>query len=123
MKTNHPNIILHDVPAGCTGVFQVCNVGIQRIFKHSLKRSYHQDVVAGTLEQIGRGEEHIVAEKRVAVLRDQSVSWLWDAHQILNNKKTVKKVWNILTHQCLTHTIDRHLRCVARKTGTSPMRV
>jgi hypothetical protein len=123
MKTNHPNIILHYVPAGCTGIFQACDVGIQRIFKHSLKRSYHQDVVAEILEQIGRGEEHIVAEKRVAVLRDRSVSWLWDAHQILNNEKTVKKVWNILTRQCLTHTIDRCLRCVARKTGTSPMRV
>jgi len=28
------------VPGGCTGVWQACDVGIQRIFKHSLKCSY-----------------------------------------------------------------------------------
>jgi hypothetical protein len=30
MKKTHPNIILHYVPAGCTGVFQPCDVGIQQ---------------------------------------------------------------------------------------------
>jgi hypothetical protein len=28
----HPNIILDFVPAGCTGVWQACYIGIQRIF-------------------------------------------------------------------------------------------
>jgi hypothetical protein len=46
MKTRYPNIIVDFVPGGCTGVWQACDVGIQRIFKHSLKRSYHEDVVA-----------------------------------------------------------------------------
>jgi hypothetical protein len=46
-----------------TGVFQTCDVRIQRIFKHSLKRSYHEDVVGEILQQIENGDEKIVAEK------------------------------------------------------------
>lgn len=94
MKQYHPNIILHYVPAGCTGVFQACDVGIQRIFKHSLKRSYHEDVVAEILEQIEGGKDDIIAEKKIGVLRDQSVRWLWNAYQTVNNEQTVKKVSN-----------------------------
>jgi hypothetical protein len=92
MKEHHPNIIMHYVPAGCTGVFQACDVGIQRIFKHSLKRSYHQDVVTDILEQIDQGKDKIMVEKRLGILRDRSVGWLWDAHRTLNNKQTIKKV-------------------------------
>jgi hypothetical protein len=33
------------IPGGCTGVWQACNIGIQCIFKHSLKCSYHEDIV------------------------------------------------------------------------------
>jgi hypothetical protein len=93
MKAHHPNIIMHYVPAGCTGVFQACDVGIQRIFKHSLKRSYHQDVVAEILDQIDGGNETIIVEKKLGVLRDRSVGWLWDAYETLNNEQTVKKVY------------------------------
>jgi hypothetical protein len=57
MKENHPNIILHYVTVGSTGVFQTCDVSIQRIFKHSLKRSYHQDIVAEILEQINNSDK------------------------------------------------------------------
>ena len=92
MKEHHPNIILHYVPAGCTGVFQACDVGIQRIFKHSLKRSYHQDIVAEILEQIDNGDKRIIVEKKLGVMRDRSVGWLWDAYKTLSNEHTIKKV-------------------------------
>jgi hypothetical protein len=49
---HYPNIILDFVPAGCTGVWQACDVGIQHIFKYSLKRLYHEDVVDAILKQI-----------------------------------------------------------------------
>jgi hypothetical protein len=39
MKANHPNIILDYIPGGCTGIAQPCDVGIQRPFKLSVKRS------------------------------------------------------------------------------------
>jgi hypothetical protein len=92
MKTNHRDIILHYVPAGCTGVFQACDVGMQRIFKHSLKRSYHADVVSDTLIQVKANASKVEIDKRVEVWRDRSVPWLWDAHKTLNNEKIVKKV-------------------------------
>ena len=34
MHEKHPNIFLDFVPAGCTGVVQPCDVGIQHPFKH-----------------------------------------------------------------------------------------
>ena len=37
-KTN-PRLILLFVPASCTGLFQPCDVGVQRLFKHSVKLS------------------------------------------------------------------------------------
>ena len=92
MKVHHPNIIMHYIPAGYTGVFQACNVGIQWIFKHSLKCSYHQDVVAEILQQIDKGNKSITVEKKLGIMRDQSVDWLWDAFKMLNNEQTIKKV-------------------------------
>jgi hypothetical protein len=52
MKQNHPNIILDYVPGGCTGVHQPCDVGIQRPFKLSAKRSYHEDIVDKMFSQL-----------------------------------------------------------------------
>jgi hypothetical protein len=92
MKTNHPNITLDFVPGGCTGLWQACDVGMQRIFKHSLKRSYHEDVVAAVLKQIDEDADTIQVENKLGVLRDQSVSWLWKAHQTLNKPEIVRKV-------------------------------
>ena len=87
-----PNIILNFIHAGCTSVFQACDVGIQRIFKHSLKQSYHKDVVAGILKQIDDGADTIQIKKAVGGLRDQSVTWLWNVFQTLNKEVIVKKV-------------------------------
>ena len=46
MKQTHPTIILDFITGGCTSVAQPCDVGIQRLFKMSIKRSYHEDVVS-----------------------------------------------------------------------------
>jgi hypothetical protein len=92
IKTHHPTIGLHYVPGGCTGLFQPCDVGIQRVFKHSLKRSYHSDVVLEMSDQLAREETHIVVDKRIGVLRDRSVTWLWDAFNTINKAEIVKKV-------------------------------
>jgi hypothetical protein len=92
MKKAHPNIILHYVPAGCTSVFQPCDVGIQHIMKHSLKQSCHRDVVNEILTQIEDDEPDITVDKTVGVLRDRTVSWLWDAYQTLNQPRIIKKL-------------------------------
>ena len=101
MKTHHPNIILDFVPARCTGVWQACDVGIQRIFKHSVKRSYHEDVVAAILKQIDEDADTIRVDKRLGILHDQSVRWLWNAHQMLNKPEIVKKVSHAWHHRSL----------------------
>jgi hypothetical protein len=91
MKTHHPNIIVDFVPGGCTGVWQACDVSIQCIFKHSLKCLYHEDIVAAISKQIDNNID-ITVDKRLGVLQDQSVLWLWKVHQTLNKPDIVKKV-------------------------------
>ena len=67
VKAHHPNIIMHYIPAGCPGLFQACDVGIQHIFKHSLKWAYYQDVKAKILDQIDKGNlEKIVVKRNLA---------------------------------------------------------
>ena len=63
MKKSHLNIIIHYVPAGCTGVFQPCDVGIQRIMKHSLKQSCLHDIVDKILVQVDEGKTDITVDK------------------------------------------------------------
>jgi hypothetical protein len=92
LKKKHPNIILEFVPAGCTPVFQACDVGIQRILKHSWKRSCHQDIVGEILEQIDNKSEMITIENKLGVLRDRTVKWLWDAYNTVNQKEIIEKV-------------------------------
>jgi hypothetical protein len=52
MWATHPNILVDFIPGGCMPVWQACDTGIQCVFKHSLKRSYHEDVVAAILKQL-----------------------------------------------------------------------
>jgi hypothetical protein len=121
MKTHHPNIILDFVPGGTTGVWQACDVGVQRIFKHSLKRSYHEDVVAAVLKQLD-DEVDIKIDKKLGVLRDQSVSWLWKAYQTLNDPVIIKKV-KVIVHQMPTetsHPFARLSKCAAPAISTYP---
>lgn len=92
MAENHPNIILDYVPGGCTGVHQPCDTGIQRPFKHSIKRSYHEAVVEEMVKQIEEEADVIAIDKRLASLRDCSVAWLWNAQKCIGNETLVKKV-------------------------------
>ena len=91
VKETFPWIIVHNVPANCTRVFQACDVGIQRVLKHSLKQSYHKDIVSDMSGQMDRGEE-LVIEKKLGVLRDRAVAWLVRAHDDVNRIDIVKKV-------------------------------
>jgi hypothetical protein len=122
MKNEHPTIILDYVPGGCTGLFQPCDVGIQRLFKHSLKRSYHEDIVEEILGKIDSGQEKIIIEKKLEVLRDRSVKWLVDAYNTINNEQIVKKV-RLRTHlTTFVHTGSRLSRCAVLGSSTYRMR-
>lgn len=94
MKETHPTIIVHYIPGGCTGVFQACDVGMQRIFKHSCKKSYHAYVVESILGQLKtkKEKETIKLDQKLGPLRDASVGWIWTAYETLNKPDIVKKV-------------------------------
>jgi hypothetical protein len=69
MKENHPIIILSFVPGGCTSIFQPCDVSIQRPFKLSIKKSYHEDIINKILDQ--KDESAVVLSKELAVSRSE----------------------------------------------------
>ena len=63
MSENHSNFIMDYVPGGCTGLHQLCDVGIQHPFKHSIKRSYHESIIRDMLERIEKDEPLLVVDK------------------------------------------------------------
>ncbi|KAI1788297.1 hypothetical protein LXA43DRAFT_894908 [Ganoderma leucocontextum] len=84
---------MHFVPGGCTPILQACDVSIQRLLKHSLKHSYHRDVVNEVLAQLDEGRDTITVAKNIGVLRDRSVTWIWNAFNTLNDPRIVKKAF------------------------------
>jgi len=92
MSENYSNIILDFVPGGCTGLHQPCDVGIQRPFKQSIKRSYHEGIVEDMLEQIQNDLPIVPLDKRLKTVRDRSITWLWNSYNSINNKDLIKKV-------------------------------
>lgn len=92
MKLNHPTIILDFVPASTTSKGQPMDVGMQRAFKHSTRRSYHQDIVTETLEQIDEGVEVVKVDKRIGHLRDRSLGWVYKAWKATDDRELILKV-------------------------------
>jgi hypothetical protein len=104
MKQTHPNIILDFIPGGCTSVAQPCDVGIQRLFKLSIKRSYHEDVVSEVMRQLESKATIVDFNTHVGAMRDRSTRWIWNAYQAINNESLVKKVRNVsYQDNILTH--------------------
>ena len=57
MHITYPWIRIHYVPANCTGLFQPCDVGIQRVLKLAIKHSALQDIINDTVSQLDKGIE------------------------------------------------------------------
>lgn len=94
MTTNYPWIHIHFVPANCTGLFQPCDVGIQRILKLAIKRSALSDVVDHTMNQLKSGvtPDKVTFDKRMEVVRNRSVQWLVNGYEAIDNPEIVQKV-------------------------------
>lgn len=86
IKAEHPVIIVLYVPAGCTGLFQPCDVGLQRLFKHAVKQSASQFFLDHVQrERInGTAPEDIRLQTKIGVLRDATPLWIMNAIQYLN---------------------------------------
>ena len=96
MKVNYPWILIRYVPGGCTGIFQPCDVGIQRVLKHTMRKTALLHVVNETVAHLEKNKDPgtIVLEKGIRELRNRSVEWLVNGYNAINNREFVKKVFN-----------------------------
>jgi len=103
MAITHPDIQLEYVPGGCTGLWQACDVGIQRVFKHAIRRAARADMIAEALLELEKDDlkntSAIHLTKSLPVIRNRSVGWLNKAYNAVNNRAFVKKVC-ILFYTC-----------------------
>lgn len=90
MCIKHLNI--NFMPGGCTGVHQPCDVGVQRPLKLSTRKSYHEDIVNDFLKELDKGNPTPHLNDSLGVIHNQSVRWMWNVYQALNNKELVKKI-------------------------------
>ena len=94
MSAAFPWIRIHFVPANCTGIFQPCDVGIQRVLKLAIRRSALKDIVDHTMSQLKSGvaPNQVTFEKRLNVNRNCSVQWLINGCEAINHPEIVQKV-------------------------------
>jgi len=88
VKENYSSwLILIFVPAGCTGVFQPCDVGLQRVFKHHIQLAAGEFFVEEVKKQLDRGNtpEEIRICDKIGPLRNQTPGWLLDSVNYLNH--------------------------------------
>ena len=107
VNQQHPTIILDYMPGGCTGDAQPCDIGIQRPFKLSIRRSYHEDIVNEVLHHLDSGRPLTSLDTRMPTLRDRSPRWLWNAYQAINKPELVKKVSTYLD-SCGVYPLIKH---------------
>lgn len=89
MWENHREIILLYVPGGCTGLFQPCDVGIQRPLKQALVSCQNAARVQEAISLLQSGEpcDALELNESLKFLRDQIPSSLVQVHKLLAPKK------------------------------------
>ena len=94
MKLEYPWILLEFVPGGCTGIFQACDVGIQRTLKLSIKRYQQTDVIDEVRAQFQNGvsPSDVKFDLTLGCLRDRAVGWMVSAFHEINKPEIVLQV-------------------------------
>jgi hypothetical protein len=74
---SYPWIVLDFVPGGLTGLWQVCDVGIQKPFKQAIRQAQLEDMVSETMGYLKDGVEPtaIRLDTTIGTLRDRSPRW------------------------------------------------
>ena len=105
---NYPWIVLEFVPGGCTGLWQPCDVGIQRLLKLSIKRKQQAHVVEEALSQLKNGirPEQVKFNTSIVCLRERAVEWLVSSHDEINKPSIVRQVVFILIFQSSSRLIS-----------------
>ena len=90
----YPWIILDYVPGGCTGLWQPCNVSIQHMLKHAVKRSQQSAAINEVYSQLQSGvdEGHIKLDTKLGVLRDCVPQTLVYTFRTMNHCNRIQKV-------------------------------
>ncbi|KZO94952.1 hypothetical protein CALVIDRAFT_471354, partial [Calocera viscosa TUFC12733] len=91
MQDEWPWILLQFIPAGCTGVIQPADAGMQRPLKAAIRRSATEQVIAEIRSQLegGTTPEDVHLNTKKGILRDRTVSWLLHAHEQMNKPERV----------------------------------
>ena len=75
------------------------------------------------LERIEKDKPLLVVDKQIKSVHDQSITWLWNAYNVVNNQTLMKKVCTVdLPHVTSNNQIISPLRCVAYVGGTYYMK-
>ncbi|KAG9073858.1 hypothetical protein FRC06_011105 [Ceratobasidium sp. 370] len=95
MEKTYPWIDIKFIPAGCTGLFQACDVGIQRVLKIAIRNVAHADVVTETVHALKSGvkPECVVNDQSLPTLRRRSVRWLVQGYHAINKPSLIKKAF------------------------------
>ncbi|KAG9121183.1 hypothetical protein FRC07_002967 [Ceratobasidium sp. 392] len=93
MSAQYPWITILYVPGGCTGLFQACDVGLQRMLKLAIRQASHNDVVAETVRALesGTSPEDVVNDQSRQTLRNRSVNWILQGYNAINDQDIVQK--------------------------------
>lgn len=88
-----PWLRLRFVPGGCTGLGQPCDVGIQRVYKHSIRRSQLEDIVREMSFHLEGGgtPETLKLDTTIGTLRDRSPHWFVKAYNDTNDRDLILK--------------------------------
>jgi hypothetical protein len=94
MAETYPWIAFQYVPGGCTGHFQACDVGIQRLLKLAIRRACHDDIVQEIVLALesGLAPSEIVNDSSIGTLRNRSVRWIVEGYKGISSPELVKKV-------------------------------
>lgn len=96
MHKNYPWILVWYIPGGCTGIFQLCDVSIQWILKHAMKKMALSHIIKETIVHLHLNNNEdprtILLTEAIKVLQNQLVEWLVDGYKAINKPEVVKKV-------------------------------
>jgi hypothetical protein len=94
MAKMYPWITIHYIPGGCTGLFQACDLLVNRALKLAIQQASHADVVQETLRalEFGTAPKDVRLDTTVKTLRNRSVRWIVAGHKAISDVDLVQKV-------------------------------
>ncbi|KAG9080301.1 hypothetical protein FRC06_006811 [Ceratobasidium sp. 370] len=95
LKGTYPWIMLIYVPGGCMGLFQACDVGLQRVLKLAIWNAAQADVVVETINALksGTAPEYVVNDWSLPTLRQRSLGWIVQVYHAVNRPDLIRKAF------------------------------